>query len=212
MLTLSTLYRLLLTPLVALTLYTGTAHALDPLQVTVFIHDDVPEAERPQLHSDYFQAWAEEMKAVTGRDVQIEYLAGIAPFSSLDYQQVPEAELVSRLTTALGLYLQEQGINRRSFITHKFLLVTQSTINAQVLGISSRLMGSIGLASRASYSVPGHELGHLFNASHDRAEVMFNGWWCESYSYSHRMSVRSNCYRYSDANRDAIRAYVSEAP
>ena len=45
------------------------------------------------------------------------------------------------------------------------------------------------------------------SATHEDAELKFNGWVCETYTHP-RVPARSNCYRYSDKNRANIADYL----
>ncbi|MNH35616.1 hypothetical protein D3C79_963180 [compost metagenome] len=76
-----------------------------------------------------------------------------------------------------------------------------------VAGLSN-ISGTTGIASMTSYTVPGHEIGHMLSATHENAKTDFNGWFCETYMVPARTLLRSNCYRYSEQNRAAIAAYL----
>jgi Metallo-peptidase family M12B Reprolysin-like len=206
------------TIMLALLLLSPTALAEPlPIRLNVVIHDDVPEAMRERLESDYFAPWVKEMQQITDRRIDIRFNRDIPGISDLDYRIDDRMQLAY----TLGGYNEDYWANRGSALVNRridktLLVVTDSYLpedptQPERAG-EAELRGPAGWASLKTYSAVGHELGHMFGATHENAQVMFNGWFCESYTYPERNSVRSNCYRYSDKNREAIAAYLSEAP
>ncbi|WP_040260357.1 reprolysin-like metallopeptidase [Pseudomonas massiliensis] len=188
-----------------------------PIRLNVVIHDDVPEAMHERLESDYFAPWVREMQRITDRRIDIRFNRDTPGISDLDYR----IDDRRRLVYILGGYNEDYWANRGSAevnrrIDKTLLLVADSYLpddpsQPERVG-EAELKGPAGWASVKTFSAVGHELGHMFGATHENAEVLFNGWFCESYTYPARLSLRSNCYRYSDKNREAIAAYLSEAP
>ncbi|UVJ43978.1 hypothetical protein NVV94_26270 [Pseudomonas sp. LS1212] len=187
------------------------ASRLEPIKVTVFLHDDIPANTRASINDSYFSAWRTEMESITGRKVEIKYIANQAPFNNLKYQNVALDPLLQQLGSDVYEYIRRNNIEISSYRTNKFLLLTKNSLNASNAGVAY-LGGTTAIASMATYTSPAHELGHLLNGTHERSAVLYNGWWCESYIFPTRIAFRSNCYRYSDGNREAIAAYISDAP
>lgn len=212
-----TLHKKLLIPLVPLLALTAVmaSQANDtqaPLRLTVFLHNDIPVEKRHSIHQDYFAHWLEEIKKLTSRRVEITYLEDVRGISDFQYANRPLKDIIKDLSWGVSRYFQEYGGIKGSFKTEKSLLLTYKQIDRTTMGAAVD-GGTVGLASMAAYSTAAHELGHMMKATHEQAEVLYrNGWWCETYTFSTRLSLRANCYRYSDLNRQAISAYLSDAP
>lgn len=188
-----------------------------PIRLNVVIHDDVPPTMRARLEQDYFAPWIKEMRNITNRHIDIRFNHDVPGISDMDYR-VPDRR---RVAWTLGGHNEDYWANRGSAeanrrIDKTLLLVADSYLpedpNQPERVGEAALKGPAGWASVKTFSAVGHELGHMFGATHENAEVMFNGWFCESYTYPERNGMRSNCYRYSDKNREAMAAYLSEAP
>ena len=67
--------------------------------------------------------------------------------------------------------------------------------------------GPAAIASLDFKQTIGHELGHTFNAVHKEGEVLYNGWWCETFMFE-PLPLRSNCFVFSEGNRKRIKDYV----
>lgn len=188
-----------------------------PIRLNVVIHDDVPQAMRERLEEDYFGPWVKEMHKITNRHIDIRFSHDVPGISDMDYQGANR----KRVVWTLGGHNEDYWANRGSAevnwrVDKTLLLVAQSYLpedpsQPERVG-EAQLEGPAGWASIKTFSAVGHELGHMFGATHENAQILFNGWFCESYTYPERNGVRSNCYRYSDKNREAIAAYLSEAP
>jgi hypothetical protein len=188
-----------------------------PIRINVIVHNDVPATVRPRLEADYLQPWVKEMETQFGRRVEVTLRENVPGVSDLDYRTLSGNETVRAVRNHDLTYWPSLNSTHWNYRLDKSLLLINGTrINheddgAEQLG-EAEIKGTAGWASLTSFNAVGHELGHMFGASHEDAEVLFNGWFCQTFTYPYRSAVRSNCYRYSDANRQAIQAYLSEAP
>lgn len=99
----------------------------------------------------------------------------------------------------------------RSSRNDRVLLITNDFISGSpIFGGTGGYATSLGFAAIASLDykqIIGHELGHTFNAVHEEGEVLYNGWWCETFMFD-PLPLRSNCFVFSEENRKRIKAYV----
>lgn len=197
--------------------FNAPALAALPIRINVMIHDDVPHAIRDRLEADYLKPWVQEMELVTGRQIALQLSADVPGISDIDYRVQASWPALIAIQRYNQDFWERQGDGRWNYRLDKSLLL----LNGSVItgdadgseGVGRALdKGTAGWASIGSFATAGHELGHMFGATHEHAEVLFNGWFCETFTFPAKSKVRSNCYRYSDLNREAIRAYLSEAP
>ncbi|WP_220785370.1 hypothetical protein, partial [Bacillus sp. BML-BC021] len=87
---------------------------------------------------------------------------------------------------------------------NKYLLLTRYGINSHVSGIAQAKRYA-GIASIATDMTPAHEAGHMFGATHEDSEILYNGWWSETVMRPESSSLRSDANRFSDKNRENIR-------
>ncbi|MVV51531.1 hypothetical protein EJA72_25285 [Pseudomonas sp. PB120] len=202
-----------------------SAHALnndntlndDPLnQIRLFaiFHDDVPESKRSSTYADHIHPFVVEFERITGRKIYVVFDRNRPPYTNFNYKSDDHNKMFEeweKLTTA---YKKERHENSEFFVSRndRILLITNDFINGSPL-----LGGMGGLATQPGYSAIaalegrqaiGHELGHTFNASHDDSEVIYNGWWCETFMFPTAFLLRSNCYVFSEKNKKRIKAYV----
>ncbi|MCY1412828.1 hypothetical protein D9M71_282460 [compost metagenome] len=182
-----------------------------PIKVTVFLHDDLPAHVREGVHYNYLASWEVEMKTLTDRQIDIEYISQRPPYTSFPYQEVPKAELIKNWTDLTQNYRKQIASSIGSFKTNKYLLLTRNNINFETLGVANP-GSTAAIASVNAYGTAAHELGHLFDATHEAAQLLYNGWVCSTFTYPTHTIFYSSCPRYSDANRAAIRNYLSTAP
>ena len=95
----------------------------------------------------------------------------------------------------------------------KVILVTRDILNDTAAGAaliwSPTSFGQVAIASVTSYSVVGHEIGHLLGAKHEDSEVQFNGWFADTYMAPKREIIKSHSYTFSPANRQNIKNYLA---
>jgi hypothetical protein len=178
-----------------------------PIFVFAFVHDDIPESAIDSIFHSYFLDWIKEVTAVTGRRVSVEFIRNMPPYTNYSYKAASDISYRGWETLARN-YRDDNNLpyNR---IT-KFLLLTNNAIDNKVLGVAS-LGQQFGIASLIGKQIVGHELGHMLTANHELSEVQYNGWWCETFMRDVTPGL-SNCYRYSDGNRELIKSFLSDVP
>ena len=185
-----------------------------PIIVYVFKHNDVIENESALVH-EHFTWWAKQMEAIKKRH---QGKGGASLFSELivDFVSDPEIqsfeykgdpkEKIKELANMMRRY-KNQHAPGGSYRRTKFLLLTEKMMNWQTLGIAY-VGGQYGMAADDDDQVAAHEIGHMFNGRHDKADVIYNGWWCETILYWQHVFLRAGCHRYTDANMDIIADYL----
>lgn len=186
------------------TAFVGADHL--GLTVWVFPHDELADISNEQLKTDYFDDWLTEMGQITKSPIELQFRREAPGLTDLDYRSMSGNHALSVWADASGAWRRRQ--NSPGGMARYLLLVREPLDEAgTTLGLAHQT-GTVAIASIRSYATPGHELGHTFSATHEASEVLFNGWFCETYMFPARLNVRSNCYRYSDANRDNIATYL----
>lgn len=137
-----------------------------PLQITVFVHQDVTESVE-SIQQNYLAHWEKAMSDISDREVVFDFVTQANDITTLQYQNEDASVPLKDVDRRFSHYYQA---NRKAGhgALHKGVLITQRPINGQVDGIA-HMKGDIAIASLASYTVPGHELGHLFGATHENA-------------------------------------------
>lgn len=203
--TLSTLLFIIISPASADEKFTKM-----PLNFYVFLHDDIPQAERENISRDYFSWLRKDLESFTNRRVYVNFVQNVAPITQYPYQGENLTNILAGWSDEVKGYADKNNlpINRKT----KYLLLTNEKINDQTLGFAGHKHYA-GIASLGSYPAAAHELGHMLGGTHDHSEVLYkDGWWCETNIFPTRVNVRANCYHYSDKNKEAIVAYLSESP
>ncbi|WP_462401648.1 hypothetical protein [Pseudomonas sp. Marseille-QA0332] len=182
------------------------ATAARSLVVTVYPHDEMRDLSDGQLREAYFQHWLDEMRSFTHHPIELVFRRDVPGITDMDYTGLGSQQILERFTEELGF----RSANRPFSFLDKHLLLTRGVYDRTGLNYSAglaRYKGTTAIASLDAYSAPAHEIGHLLGATHEQAELRFNGWVCETYTHP-RVPLRSNCYRYSDANRSNIVDYL----
>lgn len=181
-----------------------------PLFFYVFLHDDIPQAERENIAKDYFSWLRKDLESFTGRRVYLELIHNTAPLTGFRYQGEDLNTILADWTRQVDGYRGKNNLPLN--IRSKYLLLTKSKINDYTLGIAGQKHFA-GIASLGSYPAAAHEIGHMLGGTHEASEVLYkSGWWCETNLIPSRVNLRANCYHYSDKNKEAIAAYLSESP
>ena len=201
----------LLSTLLALPAWAGAV----PLTLNVYVHADIQDRDPARLYKDYLAPWKQEMEEFSGRSVEVRFITDAPAVEDIAYKGSGEQAHLNRLIdtfrSRVDEYQRHRNITPKNFKTEKHLLLVQSRLAATILGVAHQ-GSSLGIASLETYSAAGHELGHMLNGTHENAETLLNPWFCETYLVATRQALRSNCYRYSDANREAIKQYLRTAP
>jgi hypothetical protein len=170
----------------------------------LMLHDDVGVSSQ-HIHAGYVAWWLADLQRniVPGKKVDILYSKGIAGVTDIRYQYIGSLHDWSE---AVGNYALEQHLPRT--YKHKYLLIVGGLPEPGRYGRSWQ-KGTEGIASISGrYPELAHQFGHLLGAKHANAEVRFAHWWCESNMYAPSLTLRSNCYRYSNANMRLIDDYI----
>ncbi|HEX8594135.1 MAG TPA: hypothetical protein VF682_12775 [Pseudomonas sp.] len=192
------------------TVYAGQAAEKQPIFLTVFVHDDIPQAERASIRRDYFAWLLKDMESFTERRVFLEFIENKGELTTFKYQGDDIDTIHSNWGNLVHRYTEDN--NLRWGITHKYLLLTRHKINSYTLGITKPFHYA-AIASMETYQAAAHEIGHMLGGTHEASEVLYkDGWWCETNITPTRYNLRANCYVYSAQNRKIMRNYLDRAP
>ncbi|PBQ08125.1 hypothetical protein CCL07_08140 [Pseudomonas congelans] len=181
-----------------------------PLFFFLFIHDDVKETDDARLAEEYFSWLIKDLESFAGRRVHLQFIRNIPDVTDARYKGENLDQTYIAWKNRLNQYLNEKNLPLNG--TTKYLLVTQDKMNSGTLGFAT-LGGYTGIASLETFTAPAHELGHMLGGTHELAEVIYHkAWWCETNLVDTRKNIRSNCYFYSDKNKEKIAANLSEFP
>lgn len=188
-------------------LHLPMATAARSIVINVYTHDDLAKISDAQLNHDYFQHWIDEMRQITEHPVEVVFRRNIPGITDIAYSDKSAAQTLEEFTDIVG----RRSEAKPHSLLKKFLLLTNDPYEkfgfSHLAGLAYVRQYS-AIASISHYQVPAHELGHTFSADHESAEVLFNPWVCETYTFAPRIPIRSNCYRYSDKNRQNIADYI----
>lgn len=179
---------------------------IEPVRIHVYYHDDVSESTRRIVPRNYLKECITELERIANRPFIMEYRHSIPGLTDIKYQGDPRAALQDWASAALNF--EDQQI-RASERIQRHLLVTQGTINDEVLGIA-QFYSKCAIASLATYQTIAHELGHTFGMRHEDAELHHNafGVQCATYGYAEG-GVYANCYQYSLKNRENMARFFA---
>lgn len=184
-----------------------------PILLMVYIHNDLEGYDKGKLYDDYF-SWLEiELEAISGRVVTIIFNSQSTSPGMTDYHYTNESQSDSIAGwKAMVKALTSKVEQTRPYDPNlnKFLLLTRHPINNRVAGVAIG-KGQCGISSICHYMAPAHEVGHMFGALHEDADVIYNGWWHDTIMKDDlATALRGNSYRFSDKNREHIRNYLSQ--
>jgi len=191
--------------------FAGPTPEKRPMFLTVFLHDDIPQAERQNIRRDYFAWLLKDLESVTGRRVYLDLIERQGPLTAFYYQGQNLDNTLGDWTRLVDQYMTENN-KPRSPTTQKYLLLTSNKINETTVGMT-RPRHYAAIASMTTYTAPAHEIGHMFDGTHEASEISYkDGWWCETNISPTRFGLRANCYIYSAQNRKLMLDYSSKAP
>lgn len=183
------------------------ADPLAPVEIRIFLHDELRSSRVRDIHAGYVAWWLRDMESAivpAGVSMNVIYLQPIPGISDQPYGMPLSTAMWQK---SVERYVASRGI-RRSW-KNKYLLVTPRPPAQGKLGQSVPEYGIATATLSGPYSVIAHELGHLFGADHAQAEWRGWGWWpCRTNMYPDNMPLLANCYAYSAANMAIIRRYI----
>ncbi|MGB1271268.1 MAG: hypothetical protein ACPG5T_04275 [Endozoicomonas sp.] len=196
---------------------TSSPHQQDKtIRLFVFKHQDVRDSIGTVTHN-LFSWWVREMHHINQRHMN-RGGASLFPDITIDFRSAPDIQSfnyggdpVQKLMIFASKVqnYQDKHELHGTFSRYKFILITRHWLDWKTLGIAYE-GGQYGMASSGNHQVAGHELGHMFNGRHEYADILYNGWWCETAIFPEALPLRSNCFRHTDKNRDVIADYLNE--
>jgi len=187
--------------------------AKQPLTLNVFIHEDLSSHSRLGLYTTHFSWFSDEIQTLSGRKISISMFtpSEAKNLSGFDYKQVSAGDSLDAWAEKLRSHFGPELLEDSHTRFNKYLLLTRDNINRSTMGIA-QLKGYAGISSIRSNMVPAHEAGHMFGATHEDSETLYNGWWSETIMTDSEFSpLRSDANRFSDKNRENIRNYLDKA-
>ncbi len=185
-----------------------------PINLYIFIHDDIPSSTASTLLHDYFALFTKEITSFTGRRFifnKIRHVPGITDFKYTSKHENGDIAALSRWAEIAQRFQVSHNLLWGK--TERYILVTKDSLTDTGLGIA--YLKEPPLIACIKYpQVIAHEVGHSFNGTHEHAmlSVDTSGAVCESFIYAKNSNTRAKCFRYTQANRDRIAAFLSDAP
>ncbi|QAY83446.1 reprolysin-like metallopeptidase [Pseudomonas arsenicoxydans] len=184
-----------------------------PILLLVFIHDDLNDYDKGKLYDNYFSWLETELEEISGRAVTVIFnsQSTTPKMTNYNYKNENAAEALRGWENKVK-ELTSKAENTFPFNPNldKFLLLTRSKINSSVAGIASN-RGQSAMATIDSYLTPAHEIGHMFGATHEDSDIVYDGWWHDTImKYDANSPVRGNYYHFSEKNRGNISNYLSQ--
>lgn len=186
----------------------------NPYRIFAIYHDDVPSAKKASVMADYIRPFTAEFEKITGRKISVIFDESRPPYSNFNYKNDDEIKAIDEWRELARRYKNERNNDVGYSGNDRILLITNDFINGGLVfgGVGGMAIqpGNAAIASLDFKQTIGHELGHTFNAVHDEGEVLYNGWWCETFMFP-PLPIRSNCLVFSEGNRKRIKEYVDRS-
>lgn len=214
----TTIKKLIITLTATLLNYATPAYATQitqtksPITIFAIFHDEVPEEKRNTAYTESIFPFIKDFEGFTGRKVNTVFDRSIPPYSNFNYKSDDPDKVIREWRDLSTTYLSKKRTD--GFPTaplDRVLLITNGFINGNLLiggtaGVTHQ-PGKAAIASLVTVQNIGHELGHTFNASHEAGEVLYNGWWCETFMFE-PLPFRYSCFRFSEENKTRINDYL----
>ncbi|MDR6937771.1 reprolysin-like metallopeptidase [Luteibacter sp. 3190] len=187
----------------------GKPRTAPVLEFWMFLHDDTAGTSRRHIHARYVAWWIADMQRILpAYRLRTYYLQNRPGMTDLTYGR--EASMW-KWTLAAQEYATRGKLHYEAGrFEYKFMLVTKNAVRENTSGLAW-LGGDQAMASLSgAYNVIAHEFGHTLGGVHDDSAIWWSYVWpCETNLYPRDVAVLSNCYRYTAANEDRMRAYLS---
>jgi Metallo-peptidase family M12B Reprolysin-like len=183
------------------------ADPLAPVEIRIFLHDELRSSRARDIHAGYVAWWLRDMESsILPANVSMTVVY-LQPIPGISDQPYGSPSSLATWRKAVDRYVASRGI-RRTW-KNKYVLITPNHPAEGKLGQSAPESGVATATLSGPYSVVAHELGHLFGADHAQAEWRGWGWWpCRTNMYPHDTPLLANCYAYSSANIASIQSYI----
>lgn len=166
----------------------------------------------PLIKQGFFSWIVTELEHISGREVElIEIDKKSAPeLYTFDYISMSVQDAIDRWEQAVIAFIERAS--QPTSPLDKFILLTRhNVVPGAVLGATYH-KGQFAIACAMSRMTPAHEIGHMLGAKHEAGAIIYDGWWSDTIMRSqYQRSVwRADSYRFSDENREHIKAYLSQ--
>lgn len=179
-----------------------------PILLTVFIHEDLKEANQDHLYVNHLDWVVDRISLISGRAMDVNFIAPSAapPISTFDYKQDDLGDLMASLYSEVLKYAHsEKSFDGRHL--YKFLLLTRDAINDTTLGVAYTA-GALAIASIVHNVAAAHEIAHMFDARHEDAEENVPTYYGPANTALHPNTDGTIAFRFSEKNEENIRRYL----
>jgi hypothetical protein len=180
----------------------------------VYIHSDLDGYDINELNKDYFSWVRTELQDISNRniDMTINTKSTSPEMANFEYKDNSSGRSLYNWSILVDQMSSRVKVPGREFYHRKLikhLLLTRDPINEMVAGVAYS-EDRYGIASISYKMAAGHEIGHMLGATHEDADILYNGWWDDTIMKEDHSPLRGNAYRFSDKNRENIRNYLSQ--
>jgi hypothetical protein len=186
---------------------TGAEQKL-PIEITLFLHDQLTEAEIARLGSDYISWFTRDLARITRRQINIVEVRNKPGYTDFNYRLGDSKKSLYEWDQRIIDYVIHENMPHGK--RHKYLLITRDDLTPSDSGIAYKGQRS-AIASLTSYRTIAHEVGHLMSAEHSDGEFIFSNL-CFTNMTLFSSLLTKDCYRYSDQTADVIRGYLDDTP
>jgi hypothetical protein len=179
-----------------------------PIDIVVFIHEDLKEINEDQLYADYFDWVADEIARISDRTTDVIFVqpSDAPALCNLDYKTEDLNGLLDSLEDELQQHIRTKDYFSDNRI-YVFLLLTRNDINKKTLGVAYN-PGNLGIASTTSSPTAAHEIGHMFNAQHEDSDENIDTYFGRAKSIMYASAAKDVAFSFSTKNEENIRRYL----
>lgn len=180
---------------------------IERINLTYFIHTSVP-AETKELILNGALIWlGRELKRVLDTPIYTQFVIDPSVYTEFDYTFVANDQAERKLNDwqkLVNLYIADNKLPKS--IGRKYILLTPDRLNKNTLGFA-RLGGSAAIASLERKKAVAHEVGHLFYADHQDAEIIQTATGPQHTNLTSSLNA-TDSFTYSEASQRRMRAYL----